>query len=265
MSARAPLLASLCLPALIAAAERPFTYVHESAVLAPGQHELEWWTTWQSGRAGENFRRVDSRLEVEIGVAPETQVAVYLNHRRTSVDGESESEFEGVSLEVKRRLSDPIADGLGSAVYVEGTVNGSEAELELKGILDARLGGWTVAANLTGEVESAEQAGDPATSSGPGTETEYEVKLSLAAGRAVGDGWSLGIEAESRNPLAENGAWESSTLWIGPVVHAASPHLWGTLTVMPQLANLGGEAATGTRELEDHSRIEVRLLLGTNF
>ena len=253
------------LPTLACAAERSFTYTHDSAVLAPGQHELELWTTWQGGRDGQDFRRLDSRLEIEIGVAPETQVALYLNHRRTSEDGVSESEFEGVSLEVKRRFSDPIADGTGSALYVEGSANGSEAELELKGIADWRSGAWLTALNLTGEVESAEEAAEPADDIGNGTTTEYEVKLSLGVSRQLDSAWSAGLEIESRNPLSETGDWESSTLWAGPAVHLASPSLWGTLTVMPQLTNLGGEADSGTRELSDHSRIEVRLILGTSF
>lgn len=257
------LVAPLVLPAMGITAERTFTYVHDAAVLAPGQREVELWTTWQGGREGSEYRRLDSRLEIEIGVAPETQVAVYLNHRRTSEDGVAESEFEGVSLEVKRRLSDAVADGLGSALYLEGTANGSELELEIKGIADWRVGSWTAAVNLTAEVESAEEAATATT--GPGTETEYEIKLSAALGTSLSETWSLGVEIESRNPLEENGEWESSTLWLGPAVHLSSPHLWGTLTVLPQIANLGGEAETGTRELQDHSRFEVRLLLGTNF
>jgi len=259
------LVASSLLPVMGTAAERTFTYTHDSAVLAPGQHELELWTTWQGGRADQEFRRLDSRLEIEIGVAPETQVAVYLNHRRTSVDGVSESEFEGVSLELKRRLSDPTADGLGSAIYVEGSANGAEVEVELKAIADVRIGAWTAAFNLTGEVEAAEQEADADAGTGPGTTTEYEIKATVACARQLSQAWSLGVELESRNPISENGDLESSTLWAGPAVHLSSPSLWSTLTIMPQLTNLGGEADSGTRELADHSRLEVRLLLGTHF
>jgi len=257
------LVACAALPAYLCAAERPFTYVHESAVLAPGQREAELWTTWQGGPSDREYRRVDARLELELGVAPDTQVALYLNHRRTSVDGVSESEFEGVSVELKRRFSDPVADGLGSAIYIEGTVNGSETELELKGIADWRMDAWSVALNTTGEIEAAEQPGDATT--GPGTETSYEVKLSAAIGRTLSATWSVGLEIENRNPLDETGTWESSTLWMGPAVHFANPHLWSTLTVLPQIANLGGEADSGTRELQGHSRVEARLLFGMNF
>lgn len=246
----------------LSGAERNFSYVQESAVLAPGQKELELWTTLQGGRADQDFQRLDSRLELEVGVAPDTQIAMYLNHRRTSENGVAESEFEGVSLELKRRLSDPVADAMGSAIYVEGTVNGSETELELKGITDWRAGSWIIAANAIVEFEWAQTpnaAGDGAT-----TEDEQQLGLTLAAARSLGEGWSAGFEIDNRNPI-EEGEWESSTLWAGPVVHVANPHLWATLTVMPQLTNLGGEAETGTRELGDHSRIEARLLLGTHF
>ena len=259
---RTPALVCLACVVALPAAERQFTYTHTSAVLAPGQKEVEIWTTEQGGREGRSFRRVDTRFELEIGVAPETQVAVYMNHRRTSVNGVSTSAFEGLSLEYKRRLSDPGADGLGSALYLEGTVNASETELEAKAIVDWQRGAWTAAANATVEFEWTEEPNANAT--GARTVEEQEVKLSLAAGRALGDGWSLGFEIENRNPIV-NGTWESSTLWAGPAVHLSNPHLWGTLTVMPQITNLGGKAPEQQRELNDHSRIEARLILGMHF
>lgn len=244
------------------AAERDFTYVQQTEVLAPGQHELEYWGTWQAGRENKDYQRFDSRLEIEIGVAAQTQAAIYLNHRRTSTNGVSESEFEGMSLELKRRLTDPASGGPGFALYGELTVNGSETEIEAKAISDYHTGAWTLAANLTAEAEWE----DEPNAQGNGAVTHEELKVigSIGATCRIGEGWSLGIEAENRNPI-EEGEWESSTIWVGPVVHMANPHLWGTLTVLPQIANLGGEAESGDRELSDNSRLEIRLLLGTSF
>jgi len=246
----------------LSASEREFSYVQPSAVLAPGQHEVELWTTWQGGREGANFQRVDSRIELEVGLVPDTQAAFYLNLRRTSIDGVTESEFEGASFELKHRLTDPAAGGPGVAVYGELTLNGGETELEGKAIVDGRSGNWSAAANASLELEW-EQAPDE---SGTGSTTEMEVGATLSAGlsRQLGRNWHLGIEVENRNPIAE-GTWESSTLWAGPVVHLAGQHAWGTLTVLPQLTNLGGEAETGTRDLTDSSRVEVRLLIGIPF
>lgn len=246
----------------IVAAEREFGYVQQSDVLAPGQHELEFWATWQGGRNQQQFARVDSRLEIEIGVADQTQAAIYLNHRRTSTNGVSESEFEGMSFELKRRLTDPAAGGPGLAIYSELTLNGGETELELKTIADARLDAWTIAANLTGEIEWEDEPSADGTSAT--VHEEWQILASLGITRALPGGWSLGIEVENRNPLAE-GTWESSTLWAGPVVHVANEHLWATLTVFPQITNLGGEARYGERDLGDHSRVEARLLMGTSF
>lgn len=244
------------------ASERAFTYIQQSDVLAPGQHEIELSTTWEGGRSDQVFRRVDSRLEIEIGWMPETQAAIYLNHRRTSTNGVAESEFEGVSFEVKRRLTDPAEGGPGLALYSELTINGGETEIEAKAIADQHVGEWTLAANLTGELGWE----DVATSSGSGATTHEELELTASLGftRRIGSGWSIGLEAENRNPIVE-GTWESSTLWAGPVVHLSNPNLWATLTAMPQLANLGGEADRPQRELTDHSRLEIRLILGLSF
>lgn len=255
------LICLICASAL-PAAERQFTYTHSSAVLAPGQKEVEILTTMQGGREGSSYRRMDTRFELEVGVAPDLQAAVYLNHRRTSLNGVATSAFEGISLELKRRLSDPVADAFGSALYVEGTANASEVELEFKGIADWRSGPWTAAANATVEFEWAEKP--IAAGNGANTIEEQKVKLTLATTYQFADGWSLGLEVENRNPI-EQDRWQSSTLWAGPVVHMSNPHLWATLTILPQIANLGGVAKEGDRELSDNSRIETRLILGFNF
>lgn len=246
----------------LVAAERDFSYTHQSDVLAPGQHELELWTTWQGGREDQQFRRVDSRLEIEIGIAPQTQAAIYLNHRRTSSNGVSESEFEGVSFELKRRLTDPASGGPGFALYSELTVNGGETEIEAKAIGDYHTGAWTFAANLTAEAEWEDEPN--ANGDGATTHEEFGLLGTVGITRQLADGWSLGLEAENRNPISE-GTWESSTIWAGPVLHVSNPSLWATLTVLPQIANLGGRAEHGERELSDNSRLEIRLLLGTSF
>src|SRR4051812_43257393 len=144
------------------ASERLFTYNQESTVLAPGEKELELQATWRQGRRY-YYRALDERAEFEFGVTERLQAAFYLNFKsetqaehdafgnQTSDTLEHESGVEGVSIELKYKLSDPVADPIGSAVYVEGSANSEEYELELKGIVDKKIASETVALNLTYE------------------------------------------------------------------------------------------------------------------
>src|SRR6478672_9666134 len=71
----------LLLAALSTAAfgsERRFTYTYESAVLNPGDRELEPWTTFRLGKL-QPFTEVDQRVEFELGLLPGLQSSWYLN------------------------------------------------------------------------------------------------------------------------------------------------------------------------------------------
>ncbi|MES1182742.1 MAG: hypothetical protein ABUL60_02950, partial [Myxococcales bacterium] len=111
------------------ASNRSFVYAQESRVLAPGESELEPWTTFRVGRS-RYYSALDGRLELEHGLAPGLQLALYWNFSTEARDvvqdsltrelaRVSESEFASASAELKYQLSDPTADALGSALYLE--------------------------------------------------------------------------------------------------------------------------------------------------
>src|SRR3954464_15730208 len=96
--------------------ERRFTATQETAVLNPGDRELEPWTTFRIGKATP-YVALDERIEFEVGVLPGLQSAWYLNFTgETSGTGATFAEafeLQGVSWELKYKLLDPVADPIG--------------------------------------------------------------------------------------------------------------------------------------------------------
>jgi len=124
-----------------AASERHFTYTYESAVLSPGLREIEPWSTFRLGKS-EPYSAFDSRIEAELGLTDRLQTSLDLNAGAVTEDtpaGRSSStELEGISSEWKLKLSDPVADRAGSALYAELSAGPSQVELEGKLILGGR-------------------------------------------------------------------------------------------------------------------------------
>jgi hypothetical protein len=250
------LAAVAALPAPGAANDRHFTFTYESAVLPPGGRELEVWTTPRVGRE-EFFVRFDQRIEFEVGLTERLMTAFYLNASATNAeiapdDREHEWEFEGVSSEWKLKLSDPVADGVGVALYGEVTGGPTELEAEAKLILDKQVGGMLLAANVVGANEWDY--------SGPETETEQELELDLGAAWRVRPAFSVGLEIRNHNEVVD-GEWEHSALFAGPVFAYATEDWWVAATVLPQLPALKKEGENGDRRiLDEHEKLIARLL-----
>src|SRR5262249_59600245 len=145
----------LGVPLVARANDRHFSYTYESAVLAPGEKELEVWTTYRNGRDN-RYTRFDERLEFEIGLVPGLQTSFYLN--LSGIGQEVNKELQkstelSVSNEWKWRLLDSSADPIGLALYFEITGATDELELEGKIIVDKRIGPLLIAANFVAEHE----------------------------------------------------------------------------------------------------------------
>jgi len=121
------------------ATERHFAFTYETGVLAPGEAEIEPWTTFRVGRE-HYYSRIDNRLEFEVGLVKNLQTALYWNFERVTADERdpetgalvrsSEFTLASISSEWKYKLSDPLSDAIGSALYVEASYGPDEAELE---------------------------------------------------------------------------------------------------------------------------------------
>lgn len=243
-----------------AASERRFTYTYESLVLNPGQVEVEPWTTFRGGRDG-LYLRFDERIELEIGVFENVQMAWYLNATaKTSTVGSAikeEFSFGGISNEWKWKLMDPVADPVGLALYGEWTAAPHEAELEAKIIVDKSFGDLIAAANVVGEVEWELESAD---------EVATELALVLNAGLAyrITPAFALGMELQSHNEFTGEGM-EHAVVSAGPALSFASERWWLALTVMPQIVDLSALGTDTLQDHEDHERIQTRLLLGLHL
>jgi hypothetical protein len=264
------LLAPLALSALVAlpaaAANRAFVYTRESRVLAPGESELAPWTTFRAGRS-RYYSAIDGRLELERGLAPGLQLALYWNFSTQTQDvvqdsltrelvRVTDSEFASASAALKYQLSDATADALGSALYLETTLGPRESELDAKLIVDRSLGKWLLAANLSAELDLAPTRD----ADGSKLETGFVIEPMLAAAYALPHGASVGVEL--RAPLGLAGEAESRTLFGGPVARFSDRGFWAALGVQPQLAAFSGQSANSRLDLSHHERVEVRLLAG---
>lgn len=262
------LLSSLLAPALLLAFalvaprsaranERHLTYTYESAVLPQGARELEVWTTPRLGR-DTYFARFDHRLEFEVGLTGKLQTSLYLNFAGETAETapgirSSSMIYEGVSSEWKYKISDPVADALGFALYGELTGSTDMFEFEGKLIFDKMLGRLLLAGNLVGAIEYEFKATD--------SEPELEVELDLAGTYFLTPHLALGLEVRNHNMFEEAEEWEHSSLFAGPVIAYAASSWWVALTVFPQLPALKKpEGSTGSLVLDEHEKFNARLL-----
>jgi Putative MetA-pathway of phenol degradation len=258
------LVASLLMSFLAARAdERLFTYVQEAEVLPKGGLEFEQWLTHRRGKADGVFARWDFREELEYGLTDRLTAAGYLNFKSTHSEGVSSEngdksgiEFEGVSTELKYQLLNPNTKPIGLLLYGEATYNGEEFELEEKLVLQKNFGEkWVAAFNVTLEEEWAFTP----------TDTEEELALELTAGIAykLTPHWALGLEGRNVRKFPDFDSEKSSAWFVGPALHYGSSKWWATLTVLPQVS--GRPDTRSGLNLDEHERIEVRLIAGINF
>jgi len=261
--------AILLAPQLSPANERSFTYTYESSVLNAGQREIEIWNTFHWQRQ-DYYRRFRHRVEYEVGLGGNLQTAFYLNLTNTAKQEGSgstaflEKEIEvGFSNEWKYKLSDPVANVLGFALYGEVGVTANEVELEGKIILDKKIGSTLQALNLVFEPEWETEIENGKTATGYAFSFECDYGFSYR----LSDRWNLGVELRNHNEYTKDGRLQHSTLFGGPVVSYATEGFWITLTALPQLYAF--RALPGNknshRELRVHEQLETRMIFSYEF
>jgi hypothetical protein len=251
----------------IHADERRFTYVYEPETLPAGAMEFENWVTLRAGRTSavgqKNFNRWDLRQELEYGVTDRYTVAVYLNEKAESFEDPgtdedvSEFEFEGFSLENRYNVLNPAEHAVGFTLYLEGRYSGEEAEIEQKLIFGQRHGNWKWALNLEHATEWEDNL----------EEVEGEFGASLGLARDLGNNWSIGLEARNETLVPEYEEFESSAVFVGPVVSYRQEKWWAALTVLPQVYGWNHEGSDDNSHLDlaEHEKLNIRFLVGINF
>jgi hypothetical protein len=244
-----------------AASERHFAFTYETSVLAEGDAELEPWTTVRVGRE-RYYSRIDNRLEFELGLFPNLQTALYWNFSRTTEDIEdpisgelsrvSTTSFNSISSEWKYNLSNPVADALGSALYLEGTYGPALVEVEGKLLLDKQLGDVLIALNLVAEKEWELVR--------PDTIEKLIFEADLGLGYFFTPSFVGGVEVVSET-FVESDEVTSSALYAGPSIAYADSHYWLSFAVTPQVFAPKSQSGD-TTDLARGEAVRGRVLLG---
>ena len=246
--------------------QRHFTYNYESGVLAPGQREAEFWTTWRNGRAN-FYSQFEHRAEFEFGVTDRLMTSVYLNWKKTSMQDPTnkdatvtKGEFQGLSSEWKYKLLDPVADPVGLALYQEYSAESNEFEWENKLILDKRVGDTLLAYNLTVE---------PGWTFGPGNRS-YTIasENTVGATQFLTSRWAAGLELRNVNENQPTSTgFEYSALFVGPVVSYSRYEWWIALSWMRQLPALKKSLANPQDKLilDEQEKNNIRILASIHF
>src|ERR1700682_5169081 len=144
----------LCSGHSVHATERSFTFTYEVTTADKGEVELENWVTWQFHRGREgapNTHQFDFRHELEYGVTDRFEASLYFAvwHVNDHPGGDDRVHFDDAALELIYRLSNPVTDFLGSAVYGEVRGGPDVLGLESKILLQKNFGKWVAAYNAT--------------------------------------------------------------------------------------------------------------------
>ena len=256
--------------------DRIFTYTYQSNTLAPGQKELEIWTTLRTGRE-DFYRSLDNRFEFEVGIAKNLQTAFYLNSFQTAQETRfvdnlanqivsiEKSIGWSFSNEWKLKLSDPVGNVIGSALYGEFTIAPTETELEFKLILDKKTGPFFHALNLVSEFEFETELSDDDGRLEIGTEEKTKLKLVYGIARNLNQHWHIGLESFLKAGQAKD-PMDYMVLFAGPGCSYSKGSFWLNLTIMPQVAGLlHPTEGTSGLYLEKEEKLQTRLMFSYVF
>jgi hypothetical protein len=152
----------------------------------------------------------------------------------------------------------PVAEGrlpVDPAFYLEWGDNGTESEFETKLLLGRHFGRLLAVSNLVGVFEF--RRGAAREEEGPhGFRSEVNSGLAWE----FGPRFSAGLEARYVGEYEDFGARTAALVAVGPVLSVESRRAKLTLTVMPQV--WGTPASTGSRNLVDFEKTQIRAILG---
>lgn len=248
------------------AQDRIFTYTYQSNVLGKGQKELEVWTTVLNSK--ENYyREILNRVEYETGLGSNLQVAFYLNTKQKAFFDDITGEIVmdpteiSVSNEWKYKFSDPIANKIGFAGYLELTAATDELEIELKAIFDKKIGKTLHAVNLIFEPEWETTTEDGKVV----TETEIKYNFNYAFSYNLNKNWNLGAEIINKNVYIKADKFTHSALFGGPTISYSTNNFWLNLTAMPQLKGLNNPEGMNGLNIDEFTKLETRLIFSYAF
>lgn len=247
--------------------DRYFARTYQTTVLSKGNIDIEFWHTSRLGHKNEFFHGQDQRIELEFGLGKNVQTAFYFNRfQKTAIDSSGNnitSNEIGFSNEWKWKLSDPINNTIGIALYGEIGWKGDELELETKLILDKQIGKNLFAFNLVAEFEQEIKR------QGGKTEIELEetpIELDFAYMRNLSVKWGIGLEVVNHNDIGKDKGWENSVWYAGPSLNYRGNRWFVIANFLPQLFN-GRRTiySPDKRVLDEHEKFEGRLIFGISL
>jgi hypothetical protein len=259
-------LAIVAMAVSVNAQDRYFGYTYTSNVLPKGAIDVELWHTSRIGHLNQFYHGQDQRLETEFGLGKNWQTAFYFNRYQTrfstAANGTETSSEIGFSNEWKVKLADPDQNKIGFSLYGEwGIKGGDELELETKAILDKSFGKNLLALNIVGEHEIEFGWENSKTE----TEKENAVELDFGYMYNVNTNFGLGLELRNHNEI-KDGDWEHSALFGGPTINYRGDKWFVIGSFLPQLHNLRKtNEAPFNKVLDEHERVEARILVGISF
>lgn len=253
-------------PSFLLAQDRIFNYTYQSNVLNKGQKEVEVWTTLLTGKAN-FYREIQNRVEYEVGLGSNLQVAFYLNSKQKANFDEVigniviEPTELSISNEWKYKIFDPVADKIGFAAYGELTIATDEVEIELKAIFDKKIGRTLHAVNLVFEPEWETTTVDGKVA----TSTKYKYDFNYAISYNINKIWNVGAEVINKNVYFKEDKSTISSLFGGPTVSYSTDKFWINLTALPQIAGLHNPEGISGINLDEWTRFETRLAFSFAF
>lgn len=261
------------------AQDRQFVRTYQSTNLAKGIRDFEVWSTLRMGKDA-FFRRLDNRLEFEIGLTDRLQTAFYLNMSHISFANKSdslgtiysESEFS-ISSEWKYKLSDASTSFIGSGLYGEVTIGGKELELEAKIILDKKIGKHLFAFNAVGEWEWEQEIKTKVINGEVEQENEMELaatpmEFDLAYMYNIKTNFGIGFEAKNHYEITPKDGLEHSALLLGPTIYWNSKDNRHSIifNFLPQIANMNKtDKQPNALDLDEYEKYDFRLLIDFTF
>lgn len=248
-----------CLLALVFAtpahADRRYFVQSYTPWLAPaGNLELETVTVARSGQGDSAATSWQNRVEFEYGVTDRFTAAAYLNFVQ-SAEENAASRFDGPSLEFIYALADRGRLPVDPGAYFEVRANGSELELEPKLLLARRIYKLVGVVNVIGEWERITAGADKG-------ETEKAVEVTAGFSREVGRAFAFGVESVYTRELLDE--TPDAMRWlVGPTINVQTPKVQLALGWHWQAG--GSPATSGSLNLADFPRSEVRLILGVEL
>lgn len=255
------------------AQDRFFAYTYQSNVLNTGDFDLEFQNTLATGKVGAYSpyifgQHLDQRLEFEIGLGNKVQTSFYLNSELFNFADTASTELNqelkiSFSNEWKWKLSDPVANRIGFALYEELEFGGNNFESETKMIFDKRWQNNLLAFNIVGKYEIEKEI----SRTGNITKAKWTInspfELYLGYVHFFKPTFGLGLEAKNNNEITKEDGWMNSVLFLGPAFTTSIGKFFINISAPLQIINLHKtDAAPGNLDLNGFEKVEIRIVTG---